>query len=138
MLKSAMRHNLTDHKCELIPDCSYSGKTLVQKRMFPDVTKKDFDPCQVAFTFSSEEKKNYDDMFHYLDVYCLGLLSKKAVRNILEKLLPVSSVDKIWSLSDQDGDGFLDSYEWTVAIHLARRVVVGEPMPDQVVTSRIS
>ena len=47
--------------------------------------------------------------------------------------LPVSSVDKIWSLSDQDGDGCLDRYEWIVAIHLAQRAYNGHSIPDQVV-----
>ena len=134
-----MRHQHTDHKCEKISDCSYSGKTLVEKRMFPDVEKidKEFDPFHVTFTVTPEQKKKYDDIFNSGQPQA-GLLSEEKVKSFLRKVLPVSSVDKIWSLSDQDGDGFLDSYEWTVAIHLARRVVVGEPMPDQVVTSRIS
>ena len=60
------------------------------------------------------------------------------MRNYLEDYLPVSSVDKIWSLSDQDGDGCLDRYEWTVANHLAQRAMYGDPIPDQVVISLIS
>ena len=61
------------------------------------------------------------------------------MRNIFENYLPVSSVDKIWSLSDQDGDGCLDRYEWTVANHLSIRVgIYSEPIPDQVVISLIS
>ena len=45
-----MRHQHTDHKCELISDCSYSGKTLVEKRLFPDVEKIDqeFDPFHLT------------------------------------------------------------------------------------------
>ena len=38
-METALRH--TDHKCETISDCSYSDKTLVEKRMFPDVDKID-------------------------------------------------------------------------------------------------
>ena len=60
------------------------------------------------------------------------------MRNYLRDYLPVSSVDKIWSLSDQDGDGCLDRYEWTVANHLTDRVLDGDPIPDQVVISLIS
>ena len=68
-----------------------------------------------------------------------GMLSEEKVRNFLEEYLPVSSVDKIWSLSDQDGDGCLNRYEWTVAFHLATKVVFfGDPIPDQVVISLIS
>ena len=135
-----MRHQHTDHKCEKISDCSYSGKTLVEKRLFPEVMDidKDFDPFHVTFTVTPEQKKRYDDYFNSLEPQA-GLLSEEKVRNFLEDYLPVSSVDKIWSLSDQDGDGCLDRYEWTVANHLARRAYNdGVPIPDQVVISLIS
>ena len=50
--------------------------------------------------------------------------------------LPDSTLDKIWELSDQDKDGFLDRYEWTVAVHLTYRAVnYGDEVPDQVVVS---
>ena len=137
-LRSALRHS-TDHKCEKISDCSYSGKTLVEKRMFPDVEKidKEFDTFHVTFTVTSEQKKKYDRRFNSLEPQA-GLLSEEKVRNYLEDYLPVSSVDKIWSLSDQDGDGCLDRYEWTVANHLTDRALNGDPIPDQVVISLIS
>ena len=134
-MMSALRHQNTDHKCEKISDCSYSGKTLVEKRMFPDVEKidKEFDPFHVTFTVTSEQKKKYDGIFNALKPQA-GLLSEEKVRNNLD-LLPVSSVDKIWSLSDQDGDGCLDRYKWIVADHLTDRAVKGDPIPDQVVIS---
>ena len=138
-LKSAMRHEHTDHKCEMISDCSYSGKTLVEKRLFPDVEKIDqeFDPFHVTFTVTPEWKKEYDGYFNSLEPEA-GLLSEEKVRNYLEDYLPVSSVDKIWSLSDQDGDGCLDRYEWKVANYLTDRALYGDPIPDQVVISLIS
>ena len=52
--------------------------------------------------------------------------------------LPDSTLDKIWELSDQDKDGFLDRYEFTVASHLTERTfagIAGCQMPDQVVIS---
>ena len=53
--------------------------------------------------------------------------------------LPDSTLDKIWELSDQDKDGFLDRYEWTVAIHLTVRANdFGDEIPDQVVICYIS
>ena len=133
-----MRHQHTDHKC-MRSDCSFSGKTLVEKRLFPDVEKIDqeFDPFHVTFTVTPEEKKKYDRIFNSLEPQA-GLLSDEKVRNALRKYLPVSSVDKIWSLSDQDGDGCLDRYEWTVFNHLTDRAVDGYPIPDQVVISLIS
>ena len=128
-----MRHQHTDHKCDLISDCSYSGKTLVEKRLFPDVEKIDqeFDPFHVTFTVTPEEKKEYDGIF-YAGQPQAGLLSEEEVRNHSRDCLPVSSTDKIWSLSDQDGDGRLDRYEFIVAIHLLEKVLVGVPIPDQV------
>ena len=50
--------------------------------------------------------------------------------------LPDSTLDKIWELSDQDKDGFLNRYEFTVANHLTDRVFNGWYIPDQVVISR--
>ena len=82
-------------------------------------------------------KTRYNDIFNS----CLpqdGLLSEKKVRNYLRKYQPVSSVDKIWSLADQDGDGCLDKYEHTVAIYLTERANRGYPIPDQVVILLIS
>ena len=128
-----MRHQHT--KCEdAVPDCSYCGKALVEKRLFPEVMEidKEFDPFHVTFKVTYEQKKKYDDWFNSWKPEA-GLLSGEMVRNTLRHTLPVSSVDKIWSLSDQDGDGFLDRYEWTVANHLAKRAVNGYPIPDQVV-----
>ena len=134
-----MRHQHTDHKCEKISDCSYSGKTLVEKRLFPDVEKidKEFDPFHATFTVTPEQKKKYVGIFNSLEPQA-GLLSEEKVRNYLRKYLPVSSVDKIWSLSDQDGDGCLDRYEWTVLNHLTVRACdYGDPIPDLVVISLI-
>ena len=91
----------------------------------------------VIFTVTPEQKKQYDSFFHSGQPLA-GLLLEEKVRNQLRKYLPVSSVDKIWSLSDQDGDGCLDRYEWTVFNHLAWRAKNGDPIPDQVVISLIS
>ena len=134
-----MKHQHTDHKCEEISDCSYSSKTLVEKRLFPEVMEidKDFDPFHVNFTVSPEQKEEYDDRFNSLEPQA-GLLSEEKVRNYFRSSLPVSSVDKIWSLSDQDGDGCLDRYEWTVAVHLTLGALEGDPIPDQVLVSLIS
>ena len=47
--------------------------------------------------------------------------------------LPVSTLDKILELSDQDKDGFLNRSEFTVACHLASRsFYYGDEIPDQV------
>merc|ERR1711971_1462784 len=43
----------------------------------------------------------------------------------------VSMLGKIWDLSDQDKDGLLDRYEFTVAMHLVYRSLQGDMIPDQ-------
>ena len=91
-----------------------------------------------TFKIPTEEKKDYDKIFDSLDPEN-GLLSEEKVRFVLMGLkIEVSMLDKIWSLSDQDGDGCLDRYEWTVAFHLANKAMNGYPIPDQVVISLIS
>merc|ERR1719447_1905340 len=41
---------------------------------------------------------------------------------------------KIWDLADQDKDGSLDRYEFTVAMHLVYRALQGDMIPDQLPT----
>ena len=103
----------------------------------PELSREEIERIPVIFTVTPEEKKEYDHIFNSGQPHA-GLLSEEKVRNHLRKYLPDSSMDKIWSLSDQDGDGCLDRYEWTVAIHLTARALYGDPIPDQVVISLIS
>ena len=43
-------------------------------------------------------------------------------------------MDKIWELSDQDEDGFLDRYEFSIFAHLTEGAYCfGYKIPDQVV-----
>ena len=97
-----------------------------------ELSRDEIERLPVIFTVTPKQKKNYDRWFNSLKPQA-GLLSEEKVRNHLKNYLPVSSVDKIWSLSDQDGDGCLDRYEWTVFNHLGERANVGDPIPDQVV-----
>ena len=106
----------------------------------PELSREVIEKIPVIFTVTTEEKKKYNDWFNSWEPQA-GLLSEEKVRSTRfggGDYLPVSSVDKIWSLSDQDGDGCLDRYEWTVADHLSDRVLDGDPIPDQVVISLIS
>ena len=45
--------------------------------------------------------------------------------------LPMPTLGKIWDLSDIDRDGFLDRYEFTVAMHLVYRNLQGDPVPAE-------
>ena len=49
--------------------------------------------------------------------------------------LPDYTLGRIWELSDQDKDGSLDRYEFSVAFHLADKACDGWHIPDQVVIS---
>jgi epidermal growth factor receptor substrate 15 len=45
--------------------------------------------------------------------------------------LPMPVLGKVWDLSDVDRDGFLDQYEFTIAMHLVYRSLQGDKIPDQ-------
>ena len=45
--------------------------------------------------------------------------------------LPMPSLGQIWDLSDVDRDGFLDRYEFTVAMHLVFRALQGDKIPNE-------
>ena len=86
----------------------------------------------LPYLVAPEEKEDYYKIFDSLDPEN-GLLSEAKVRFVLMGLtFEVFSMDKIWSLSDQDGDGCLDRYEWTVAVHLTLGALEG----DQVIHHR--
>ena len=124
----------------MVSECLHAGQTLLQRRHFPEVTKtdEDYDPFSAAdFTIKSELKRQYDTEFDSYGPQA-GRLSEEKVRNILEDWseLPDSTLDKIWELSDQEKDGSLDRYEFTVAFHLTVRAhYYSDEIPDQVVIS---
>lgn len=45
--------------------------------------------------------------------------------------LPVQVLGKVWDLSDIDRDGFLDRFEFTIAMHLVYRALQGDTIPDE-------
>ena len=61
-----------------------------------------------------------------------GLLSEENARIFLMTFyLSVSTLDKIWELSDQDKDGFLDKQDFLVAFQLIEKSLRGEVLPDE-------
>ena len=79
-------------------------------------------------------KRLYDTVFHQLGPQAGRLTERKARMFLMEwSELSDSSLDKIWELSDQDSDGYLDRYEFIVASHLTDRAWYGWEIPDQVV-----
>ena len=88
------------------------------------------------FSLPPEYKRKYDSLFDILGPQA-GRLSEEKVRNFLMEIseLPDSTLDKIWELSDQDKDSFLDRYEFTVAFKLTDSAYLDYQIPDQVVIS---
>ncbi len=49
---------------------------------------------------------------------------------LVKSRLSFEMLSKIWNLSDVDGDGFLDSDEFCVAMHLCHQGMAGEVIAD--------
>lgn len=61
-----------------------------------------------------------------------GLMHKPlsaAKQELIKSKLPNSVLSKIWKLSDVDGDGFLDSDEFALALHLINVKLEGCELP---------
>lgn len=85
----------------------------------------------INFLVKPDEKRKYDMLFDQLKPVG-GLLPGDKVRNVmLGSKLPMSMLGKIWDLADQDKDGMLDRYEFTVSMHLVYRALQGDMIPDQ-------
>ena len=101
-------------------------------------TDVDYDPFTINFHLEQKNKWKSDEEFNKLR-HQARLLSEEKAKDHLRSFglhLPDSTLDKIWELSDQDKDGFLDRYEFTLAHHLlVRAYVYGDEIPDQVVIS---
>ena len=123
--------------------CRHAGEILLEKRHWPEVTRtdEDYDPFTAGdFTLTPEDKRNYDTEFDELRPQA-GREPWAKMRNFLlnKYKLPDYTAYKIWELSDQDRDGFLDRYEFTVARCLVWRACrYGDEIPDQVVISPLS
>jgi epidermal growth factor receptor substrate 15 len=88
----------------------------------------------INFLVKPDEKRKYDTLFDQLKPVS-GLLPGDKVRNVMMgSKLPMSMLGKIWDLADQDKDGNLDRYEFTVAMHLVYRALQGDMIPDQLPT----
>ena len=134
-LRAILSHAREDYECQKEPDCPYIGQTLLEKRQFPDVGETDQDYHQVSaiFRVSPGDKSYYDKLFDELEPQD-GKVSVVDMRKLLDKvnLLPDSTLNKIFHLSDEDGDGLLDRDDFTVGAHLIIRAMCGEEIPQQV------
>merc|ERR1712223_1394021 len=84
----------------------------------------------VNFLVKPEEKRKYDALFDQLQPQEEKLPGDKVRQVMVGSKLPMPVLGQIWDLSDVDRDGFLDRYEFTVAMHLVFRALQGDKLPD--------
>ena len=85
----------------------------------------------VNFLVKPEEKRKYDALFDQLQPVEGKLPGDKVRQVMMGSKLPMPALGKIWDLSDIDRDGFLDRYEFTVAMHLVYRTLQGDQIPNE-------
>lgn len=84
-----------------------------------------------GWIIDSGEKTSYDTTFYALNPQG-GKLSGQAVKQtLLETGVPADVLRKVWTLSDIDKDGFLDSDEFAVAMYLCKAVRNGKMLPEK-------
>ena len=84
----------------------------------------------VNFLVKPEEKRKYDALFDQLQPADEKLPGDKVRQVMIGSKLPMPQLGQIWDLSDVDRDGFLDRYEFTVAMHLVFRALQGDTLPS--------
>ncbi|XP_076638709.1 EH domain-containing protein 1-like isoform X2 [Colletes latitarsis] len=79
----------------------------------------------------NKERDKYDSIFGMLDP-CDGKITGAAAKSeMVKSKLPNSVLGKIWKLSDIDHDGFLDSDEFALAMHLINIKLEGYDLPSK-------
>ena len=85
----------------------------------------------VEWEVTPEQFQDYLIVFNSLSKNKRGAVSGAAARETLLKSgLDASSLRRIWTLSDIDGDGALDASEWSVCQKLVEAASRGETIPD--------
>ncbi|XP_017142095.2 EH domain-containing protein 1 [Drosophila miranda] len=77
----------------------------------------------------NKEKSRTDTIFNGLNPVDGKISGATAKQELIKSKLPNSVLSKIWKLSDVDGDGFLDSEEFALALHLINVKLEGCELP---------
>ncbi|XP_030370831.1 EH domain-containing protein 1 [Scaptodrosophila lebanonensis] len=77
----------------------------------------------------NKEKPQTDIIFNGLHPIDGKISGATAKQELIKSKLPNSVLSKIWKLSDVDGDGFLDSDEFALALHLINVKLDGCELP---------
>lgn len=93
-----------------------------------------------SWAVSQADKVTFDNKFNALKLTATGKVSGANCKAVLaESGLETSQLRALWTLSDIDGDGYLDSLEFAVAMQLINMVTRGEltelppSLPDNLV-----
>nr|AAB09088.1 PAST-1 [Drosophila melanogaster] len=77
----------------------------------------------------NKDKPRTDGIFNGLGPVDGKISGATAKQELIKSKLPNSVLSKIWKLSDVDGDGFLDSDEFALALHLINVKLEGCELP---------
>jgi len=83
------------------------------------------DDVSGAWTVDRSSKLKYDNEFNELALVNNKLSGANAKPIFLRSALPTTVLRKIWALADVDKDGWLDSVEFAVAMHLIEQINSG-------------
>ncbi|CAD5216632.1 unnamed protein product [Bursaphelenchus xylophilus] len=85
----------------------------------------------IDWELPESEQQKYAAIFQSLNPQN-GRLSGDQVRPLLlNSKLPTFKLGRIWDLSDIDRDGYLDRYEFYVALHLVYKAIQNETLPER-------
>ncbi|XP_026677090.1 LOW QUALITY PROTEIN: EH domain-containing protein 1-like [Diaphorina citri] len=76
-------------------------------------------------------KEKYDLIFNKLAPNNGKITGTVAKAQMMKSKLPNSVLGKVWKLSDIDQDGYLDSDEFAVAMHLISKKLEGHELPNE-------
>ncbi|XP_076166341.1 EH domain-containing protein 1-like [Ptiloglossa arizonensis] len=79
----------------------------------------------------NKERGKYDAIFKQLEPRDGKVTGAAAKSEMLKSKLPNGVLGKIWKLSDVDNDGFLDSDEFALAMHLINVKLGGYDLPEE-------
>lgn len=86
---------------------------------------------QTDWAITPAERAQYHEIFATLSPSG-GKVGGAAVRPVLERSgLPIDTLRTVWELADVDKDGQLDEEEFALAMHLVRKQVSGEHLPER-------
>lgn len=84
-----------------------------------------------GWIIDSPEKTTYDTAFYALNPQNGKLSGQQVKQTLLDTGVPADVLRRVWTLSDIDKDGMLDSDEFAVAMYLCKAVRNGKMLPEK-------